>query len=225
MSSIKNTTNTHSLNSIQQKGLKLQLKKIDLHNRLMLTLNKKIDNFPHNKVSDKLGGSLNQNIIFNFSNKNANTDRRSIKNLIMTRPSLLTAGKTVVNPTLNPLGVNKGCSAIKLLQSKNTDLGPVQVKNPARLGIINNVVKIITSFFKGLGCFISRPQFIHKTDKLIVRIFYYQNNSNKDTLFSNNKSNFIFNLFNSTNVAKAQYSAPKSQNFAAILRDMLGQTK
>jgi hypothetical protein len=87
------------------------------------------------------------------------------------------------------------------------------------------VVKIITSFFKGLGCLIARPQFIYNADKLIVRIFYYQNNLNKNPLFSNNKIGFIYNLFNGTSAAKAQNSAPKSQNFAAILRDMLGQTK
>ena len=214
MSSTKNTTNSYCLNPLQQKGLKIQLNKFDLHNRLILTLNKRIEKFPHNKISDKLGGSLNQNIIFNFSNKNANTDRRSIKNLVIIRPSLLTTEKAV----------NRG-NAVRLLRSKITYLGPVQVKNPARLGIINNVVNIITSFFKGLGYLISRPQFIHKTDKLIVRIFYYQNNFNKDALFSNNKSNFIYNLFNGADAAKAQYSAPKSQNFAAILRDMLGQTK
>jgi hypothetical protein len=222
MSSIKNTTNLYSLasNAVQQKGLKMQLNKLDLHNRLMLTLNKKIEKFPHNKISEKLGGSLNQNIIFNFSNKNSNTDRRLIKNknLVITSPSILTAGKVI-----------KGKNAIKLLRSKvgpeGTDLGPVQVKNPARLGITNNVAHIITSFFKGLGCLIARPQFIHKTDNLIVRIFYYQNNFNKNPLFSNNKSNFIYNLFNGAGAAKAQNSSPKSQNFATILKDMLGQTK
>src|SRR5277367_4335384 len=208
MSSIKNTTNLYSLNTAQQKGLILQLNKLNLHNRLMLTLNKKIEKFPHNKVSDKLGGSLNKNIIFNFSQNNANTDRRLInnKNLVITHPSLLNVGNSVTVE-----------NSIKILRSKVTDLGPVQIKNPARLGIINNVVHIITSFFKGLGCLISVPQFINKTDKLIVRIFYYQNNLNKDALFSNNKSNFIFNLFNGTDAAKAQNSVPKSKNFAVIL--------
>jgi len=177
MSSIKNTINFYSLlsNAVQQKGLKMHLNKLDLHNRLILTLNKKIEKFPHNKISDKLGGSLNQNIVFNFNSKNFNKN-----------------------------GLGQGT---------------------IRLSITNNVVKIITSFFKGLGCLIARPQFIYKTDKLIVRIFYYQNNFNKNPLFSNNKSNFIYNLFNGTGAAKAQNSAPKSQNFAAILRDMLGQTK
>jgi hypothetical protein len=177
MSSIKNTINLYSLlsNTVKQKGLKMHLNKLDLHNRLILTLNKKIEKFPHNKISDKLGGSLNQNIVFNFNNKNFNRE-----------------------------GLDQSTT---------------------RLSITNNVVKIITSFFKGLGCLIARPQFIYKTDKLIVRIFYYQNNFNKNPLFSNNKSNFIYNLFNGTGAAKAQNSAPKSQNFAAILKNMLGQTK
>jgi hypothetical protein len=229
MSSIKNTINLYSFlsNAVQQKGLKMQLNKLDLHNRLILTLNKKIEKFPHNKISDKLGGDLNQNIVFNF-NKNFNTDRRLInnKNLVLTSPSILTTGKVI-----------KGEKAIKLLKSKishslpplgqaeSTDLGPAQIKNTTRLSITNNVVKFITSFFKGLGCLIARPQFIYKTDKLIVWIFYYQNNLNKNPLFSNNKSNFIYNLFNGTGAAKAQNSAPKSKNFTAILRDMLGQTK
>ncbi len=177
MSSIKNTINLYSLlsNTVKQKGLKMHLNKLDLHNRLILTLNKKIEKFPHNKISDKLGGSLNQNIVFNFNNKNFHRE-----------------------------GLDQSTT---------------------RLSITNNVVKIITSFFKGLGCLIARPQFIYKTDKLIVRIFYYQNNFNKNPLFSNNKSNFIYNLFNGTGAAKAQNSAPKSQNFAAILKNMLGQTK
>lgn len=206
----------------------MQLNRLDLQNRLILTLNKKIEKFPHNKISDKLGGSFNQNIVFNF-NKNFNTDRRLInnKNLVLTSPSILTTGKVV-----------KGEKAIKLLKSKvgpsicnpqeqveSIGLGPVQIKNTTRLSITNNVVKLITSFFKGLGCLIARPQFIYKTNKLIIRIFYYQNNLNKNPLFSNNKSNFIYNLFNGTGAIKAQNSAPKSQNFAAILRDMLGQTK
>jgi hypothetical protein len=215
MSSIKNTINLYNLlsNAVQQKGLKMQLNKLDLHNRLILTLNKKIEKFPHNKISDKLGGSLNQNIVFNF-NKNFNTDRRLInnKNLVFTNPSILTTGKVV-----------KGEKSIKLLKSK--DLGPAQIKNTTRLSITNNVVKFITSFFKGLGCLIARPQFIYKTNKLIIRIFYYQNNFNKNPLFNNNKSNFIYNLFNGTGAAKAQNSAPKSQNFTAILKNMLGQTK
>lgn len=226
MSSIKNTTNLYNLNPEQQKGLKLQLNKLDLNNRLILTLNKKIEKFPHNKVSDKLGGSLNQNIIFNFSNKNANTDKRLNNNLVTTRP----VGKvslindiSLVSDAKNKTG--NGKNAIRLLRSKVADLGPVQVKNPARLGITNNVVKLITSFFKGLSCLIGRPQFIHKTDKIIVRIFFYQNNFYKDALFSNNKLNFIYNLFNGIDAAKAQYSAPKSQNFTSIIRDMLGQTK
>lgn len=198
----------------------MQLNKLDLHNRLILTLNKKIEKFPHNKINNKLGGSLNQNIVFNFNNQNSNTDRRLInnKNLIISSPSILTTGKVI-----------KGENAIKLLKNKIIN-GPEgieqsQIKNTTRLSNTNNVVKIITSFFQGLGCIIARPQFIYKTNKLIIRIFYYQNNFNKDFLFNNNKSNFIYNLFNGTGAAKAQNSAPKSQNFAAIIRDMLGQTK
>src|SRR5438105_3449613 len=115
MSSIKNTTKMHHLNSIEQKGLKLQLNKLDLHNKLLLILNKKIEKFPHNKVNDKLGGSLNQNIIFNFSNKNVNTDRR-LKNAQF---SLISGNPTGLKTTPTQSGQN----AIKLLRSKVSDLG------------------------------------------------------------------------------------------------------
>src|ERR1700733_8229460 len=136
MSSIKNTINLYSLlsNAVQQKGLKMQLNKLDLHNRLILTLNKKIEKFPHNKISDKLGGSLNQNIVFNFNNKN--TDRRLInnKNLplssglgsVLTSPSILTTGKVI-----------KGEKTIKLLKSKISSSLPLteinfsNIRNPA----------------------------------------------------------------------------------------------
>jgi hypothetical protein len=237
MSSIKNTINLYSFlsNAVQQKGLKMQLNKLDLHNRLILTLNKKIEKFPHNKISDKLGGALNQNIVFNF-NKNFNTDRRLInnKNLVITSPSILTTGRVIKGKkTIKLLKSKVSPSLSPLVQKKGTDLGPAQIKNSpslqgagtTRLSITNNVVKFITSFFKGLGCLIARPQFIYKADKLIILIYYYQNNLNKNPLFSNNKSNFIYNLFNGTGAAKAQNSAPKSKNFAAILKNMLGQTK
>jgi hypothetical protein len=214
----------------------MQLNKIDLQNKLVLTINKKIEKFPHNKINDKMGGSQNQNIIFNFNSKNVNTDRRLnnnihlVSNLVTTRPSLLNNTNIISGPARpRVLTKNNGKNAINLLRSKISSLdmqsASVLVKNPSRLGIINNVIKILTSFFKGLSCLISQPQFINKTDKLIVRIFYYQNNSNKDDLFNSNKSNFIYNLFNGTTAAKAQYSAPKSQNFTSILRDMLGQNK
>lgn len=214
--------NYNHLNSLQIKGLIMQLNKIDLHNRALLFINKNIEKFPHTKINDKLVGSLNQNIVFNFSNKNVNTDRR----LINTQLSL--GSKNDVS--LSSKKITTGGNAIKLLKGNIdrsvTDFGPVLVKNPSRLGIINNAVKIISSFFNGLSSLISRPQFINKADKLIVRVYFFQNNNfNKDALFSNNKSNFIYNLFYGTAAAKAQYSAPKSQNFVAIIRDMLGQTK
>jgi hypothetical protein len=223
MSSIKNITKMHNLNPIQQKGLKMQLNKLDLNNKLLLILNKKIEKFPHNKINDKQGGNLNQNIIFNFSNKNGNTDRRLTNKLNLASNN--TKLSLINNNTTGLTNVKGGQNAIKLLRSNSSDFGPVLVKTPARLGIINNVVNIITSFFKELYCLIGRPQFINKADKLIIKIFFYQNNTNKDALLSNNKVNFIYNLFNGKAAAKAQYNAPKSQNFAAILRDMLGQTK
>lgn len=223
MSSIKNTTKFHPLNSAQQKGLKMQLNKLDLHNKLLLVLNKKIEKFPHNKINDKMGGSLNQNIIFNFSNKNVNTDRRLInkQNLLNNKFSLKSDNTNLFGLT----NIKGGKNAIKLLRNKVSDLGPVLVKTPSRLGVLNNVIKILTSFFNNLSCYISRPQFINKADKLIIKIFFYQNNSNKDDLSNNNKLNFIYDLFNGKAAAKAQYNAPKSQNFAAIIKDMLGQTK
>jgi hypothetical protein len=225
MSLIKNTLNLHRLNTVQQKSLKLYLNKLDLHNKLMLTLNKKIEKFPHNKINDKLGGSLNQNIIFNFNKNHNNIDRRfiNINNKLKTISSVDQIS-LINNIALFTKNKNYGKNAIKLLKIQDSELGFLKINNNNRLSITTNVVKFITSFFKNMLGLINRPQFIHKPNKLIVRIFFYQNNLNKDVLF-NNKINFIYNLFNGTNVAKAQYNAPKSQNFAAILKNMLGQTK
>jgi hypothetical protein len=228
MSLIKNTLNLYRLNTVQQKSLKIYLNKLDLHNKLMLTLNKKIEKFPHNKINDKLGGSLNQNILFNFNkNNNNNIDRRFINingNNNVKTIGLVDQIPLINNITLLPKNKNYDKNAIKLLKIQDSELGLLKINNNNRLSITTNVVKIITSFFKDMLGLINRPQFIHKPNKLIVRIFYYQNNLNKDVLF-NNKINFIYNLFNGTNVAKAQYNAPKSQNFATILKNMLGQTK
>lgn len=145
---INNNTNypliEKPLTQNQFKVLQMKLAQLDLHNKLLLTINKNIINHPHKKVNNKMGNSINQSIIYNF-------------------------GK----------------------YSSSALIGPVSTKNPSRLGIINFAVKIITSVFDSLYCLISRPQFINKHDKLIVRILYYQNNINKNPLFSNSNANSI----------------------------------
>lgn len=142
-----------TLTENQFKVLQMKLAQLDLHNKLLLTINKNIYNHPHQKVNDKMGNSINQSIIYNFS-----------------KYSSVRQGKTNNNISL---------------------IGPISTKNPSRLGIINFAVKIIKSVFDSLYCLISRPQFINKHDKLIVRILYYQNNINKNPLFSNNNANSI----------------------------------
>ena len=68
------------------------------------------------------------------------------------------------------------------------------INNSAKTGIINFVVKFLTSVFNSISCIIARPQFINKHDKLIIRIPFYKNNIQKESLFTNKNSNFIFNL-------------------------------
>jgi len=223
MSSIKNKINLYRINAVQHKSLKMYLNKLDLHNKLMLILNKKIEKFPYNKISDKLGSSLNQNIIFNFSNKIYNIDRR----LININNNLKIIKSVVRVPFINNILLfnknnNYGKNAIKLLRVNNSELNFLKINNNNRLGIITNVVNIITSLFTSMSCLINRPQLIHKTDKLIVRIFFYQNNIH---IFFNNKTNFIYNLFNGSDATKAQYNIPKNKDFAGIFQNMLSQTK
>jgi hypothetical protein len=182
----KNETNinnniNYSLKSLtpnQFKVLQMKLAQLDLHNRLLLTINKNIYNHPHKKINDKMGNSINQSIIYNFSKYSAGT-------------------------------VNNNISLI----------GPISTKNPSRLGIINYAVKIIKSVFDSLYCLISRPQFINKHDKLIVRILYYQNNINKNPLFSNSNANSI--LRNDVELPQLSKEIIESSNKGSMKAKML----
>jgi hypothetical protein len=132
--------------------LKNQINNIDLHHKLLLTLNKKINNYPHAKINNKMGSSLNQSIIYSFNKISA------------------------------PINKNNLNSSI--------------IYNSSKIGIIKFVEKIIYSFFNSLYCIISKPQFINKHNKLIIRIPYYKNNIIKNALFSNTNSNYIYNILN-----------------------------
>ena len=134
----------------QLEVLKMQLIKLNLHNKLLLTINKRIINYPHTKINDKMGSSLNQSITYNFSKNN----------------------------NLN----------------KENNFKYTFINNSARIGVINFVIKIISSIFNSLYCIIAKPQFINKHEKLIIRIPYYQNNVKKDSLFTNTNSNQVFNI-------------------------------
>jgi len=143
----------------------MQLIKLDLHNKLLLTVNKRINKYPHAKINDKMGSSLNQSITYNFS-----------KNTV---PYISSQNKNIFNYTA--------------------------INSSARIGITNYVLKIINSFFNSLYCIIAKPQFINKHDKLIIRIPYYQNNVQKNSLFTNTNSNYIYNSLinnNSINITK-----------------------
>src|SRR5215470_3921364 len=64
---MNNKIQLNKLSKNQLEALKMQLTKLDLHNKLLLTVNKRINNYPHAKINDKMGSSLNQNITYNFS--------------------------------------------------------------------------------------------------------------------------------------------------------------
>jgi hypothetical protein len=154
MNKIYNNKLPKQLTKNQLEVLKMQLIKFNLHNKLLLTINKRIQNYPHTKINDKMSSSLNQNITYNF-NKNKGT-----------------------NSNLN----------------KENIFSYTSINNSARVGVINFIIKIITSIFNSLYCIIAKPQFINKHDKLIIRIPYYQNNVKKDSLFTNTDSNRVFNI-------------------------------
>jgi len=149
------------MNKNQLEVLKMQLIKLNLHNKLLLTINKRIINYPHTKINDKMGSSLNQSITYNFSKNIRTNSNINFKNI-----------------NLNKENIFKYTS----------------INNSARIGIINFVIKIISSIFNSLYCIIAKPQFINKHDKLIIRIPYYQNNVKKDSLFTNTNSNHVFNI-------------------------------
>jgi hypothetical protein len=145
----------------QLEVLKLQIIKLNLHNKLLLTINKRIHNYPHTKINNKMGSSLNQSITYNFSKNNGTNSNLNFKNINLSKENIF----------------------------KYTS-----INNSARIGVINFVIKIISSIFNSLYCIIAKPQFINKHDKLIIRIPYYQNNVQKDLLFSNTNSNHVFNI-------------------------------
>jgi len=158
MNKIYNNKLPKQLTKNQLEVLKMQLIKLNLHNKLLLTINKRIQNYPHIKINDKMSSSLNQNITYNFSK-------------------------------------NKGTNSNINLNKENENIFKyTSINSSARVGVINFIIKIITSIFNSLYCVIAKPQFINKHDKLIIRIPYYQNNVKKDSLFTNTDSNRVFNI-------------------------------
>ena len=84
MNKIYNNKLPKQLTKNQLEVLKMQLIKLNLHNKLLLTINKRIQNYPHIKINDKMSSSLNQNITYNFSknkgtNSNINLNKETIK--------------------------------------------------------------------------------------------------------------------------------------------------
>jgi hypothetical protein len=72
----------------QLEVLKMQLIKLNLHNKLLLTINKRIQNYPHTKINDKMSSSFNQNITYNFSkNKGTNTNV-NLKNINLNKENI-----------------------------------------------------------------------------------------------------------------------------------------
>jgi hypothetical protein len=145
----------------QLEVLKMQLIKLNLHNKLLLTINKRIHNYPHTKINNKMGNSFNQSITYNFSKNNGTNSNIILKNINSNKENIFKYNS---------------------------------INNSARIGIINFVIKIISSIFNSLYCIIAKPQFINKHNKLIIRIPYYQNNIKKDSLITNTNSNRVFNL-------------------------------
>ena len=179
MNKIYNNKLPKQLTKNQLEVLKMQLIKLNLHNKLLLTINKRIQNYPHIKINDKMSSSLNQNISYNFSK-------------------------------------NKGTNSYINFNKENENIFKyTSINSSARVGVINFIIKIIISIFNSLYCVIAKPQFINKHDKLIIRIPYYQNNVQKDSLLTNTDSNRVFNILtnnlsdnnilnnnNSTNITK-----------------------
>ncbi len=57
---------------------------------------------------------------------------------------------------------------------------------------INYIINILNAFFNALNCIISKPKFINTPNKLIIRLNYYQSNTNNDPLSLNKTSNLAY---------------------------------
>jgi hypothetical protein len=122
--------------------------------------------------------SLYQNANFS-SNASNSTVAKAISNKAIT-PSLTSSRSLIINQPIkkkfhfffSPILAlaNKKLLAYNFLA--NTNISSLKKKNVA-IVYSEDIIKLISAFFKSIYCLISRPKFINTPDKIIIEILYY----------------------------------------------------
>lgn len=195
---------------------KIRENQLKINQKLLLALNKNIQNSPYEKINDNMSQASNSSISYNFSVNNSSTTTFLNKNFNFYNSFLYTlkGGNGLLFSTQNSLNIetkaySSGNVSPNLVAKKGQNLGIVETKrfigqtNTNRMPVLNFVLKVINSFFNTIGCICSKPQFIQHHDRLIIRIFYYE--LSKTHL----KNLFSLNLLNIQNSATATSAAHK----------------
>ena len=127
--------------------------------------------------------SLYQNANFSSDASNS-TVAKAISNKALT-PSLTSNRRLIIQHTQQAKNKNENffspsACAIALANKKllaynflaNTNISSLKKKNVATV-YSEDIIKLISAFFKSIYCLISRPKFINTPDKIIIEILYY----------------------------------------------------
>lgn len=130
--------------------------------------------------------SLYQNANFSSDASNS-TVAKAISNKALT-PSLTSNRRLIIQHTQQAKNKNENFfspsaslwQAIALANKKllaynflaNTNISSLKKKNVATV-YSEDIIKLISAFFKSIYCLISRPKFINTPDKIIIEILYY----------------------------------------------------
>lgn len=90
-------------------------------------------------------------------------------NAAITNKKLLNYNFLANSKKTSPLAAKAGASTTNFLKT-NTALTPLA---NATIVYSEDIIKLISAFFKSIYCLISRPKFINTPDKIIIEILYY----------------------------------------------------
>jgi hypothetical protein len=138
----------------------------NIKNNLILNLNKKILNYPHNKITPY----LEKFYIIDYK-------------------------------------FNTAVASYKAIQNKGINV----INNINYYKSINYIINILNTFFNTLNCIINKPKFINTPNKLIIRLNYYQSNTNNDPLSLNKTSNLAYKTIATSCEAKQLISGPNNR--------------
>lgn len=160
---------------------KMRETQLKINQKLLLALNKKIQNSTYQKINDNMGQANNSCISYNFAVNNRATFLNNNFNNSFSHALKGGAG----------LAGLAGLTGLAGLPQKSVNIEPTnQGFIGLRLPMLNFVFKVINSFFNTIGCICSKPQFIQHHDRLVIRLFYYElNKAQIQNLFNVNLLN------------------------------------